>query len=81
MAILRLPTRLTGSSLSIKKGGKSRPFFLIIWQQNLPVAPRGWWTSIRPCRNLLGVRHCGNPGGLRHRSEHPGHPCLMRSWK
>jgi hypothetical protein len=29
-------------------------------------------------RNLLGVRHCGNPGGLRHRSEHPGHPDLMR---
>jgi hypothetical protein len=29
-------------------------------------------------RNLLGVRHCGNPGGLRHRSEHPGHTGLMR---
>jgi hypothetical protein len=31
-------------------------------------------------RNLLGVRHCGNPGGLRHRSERPGHPDLTHSW-
>ena len=32
-------------------------------------------------RNLLGVRHCGNPGGLRHRSERLGHPDLTHSWQ
>jgi hypothetical protein len=32
-------------------------------------------------RNLLGVRHCGNPGGLRHRSERPGHADLTHSWQ
>jgi hypothetical protein len=32
-------------------------------------------------RNLLGVRHCGNPGGLGHRSERPGHPDLTHSWQ
>jgi hypothetical protein len=32
-------------------------------------------------RNLLGVRHCGNPGGLRYRSERLSHPDLTHSWQ